>query len=47
MAEASTMTETDCEGATLRELARAATDEQTSVEMVESALTRLVARGWS
>jgi len=39
------MTETDCEGATLAELARGAADEQTSVEMVESALARLVALG--
>ena len=39
------MAKTDCEGATLAELARATADEHTSVEMVQSALTRLVALG--
>ena len=39
------MTDSDCEGATLAEMAGAATDEHTSAEMVESALRRLVALG--
>ena len=39
------MAKTDCEGATLAELARAPADERTSIEIVESALARLLALG--